>query len=125
EQLKNIQSILEDDVIDSIRQAFQQFNEIPKTFDDYQKITIRETTLHKVINDIINEWLILPSENPQTSYDDKIKKTLDDYKVPLTSSLKLLQLLANKAAYLKKVDFIRHVLNSSNKKEILFDNILT
>jgi hypothetical protein len=117
EQLKNIQTILDNDVIESIRQAFQQFNEIPKTFDDYHKIIICENTLRNAVDDIINEWLT------QTSNNSEVKEQSDDYRQQLTSSLNCLKLLAEVATYLRKINFITDVLNSSNKKEILFGNI--
>ncbi|PKB91896.1 hypothetical protein RhiirA5_508452, partial [Rhizophagus irregularis] len=42
----------------------------------------------------------------------------------MISSLEELKSLASKVAYLKRLDFIYHVLNSPNKKEILFSNTL-
>ncbi|RIA92663.1 hypothetical protein C1645_820402 [Glomus cerebriforme] len=126
EGLKKIQSILEDRVIISIRQAFKKFNKIPKTFEDYKEIVTNETILHKIADNTIHESLIIDLEQVQTSNTNKQSKgqisNIKENKQQLISSLNLLKSLASSAAYSKRLDFIFHVLNSPNKKEILFSN---
>src|SRR5581483_12236943 len=58
EHLNSIQNILEDKVVEDIRQAFSQFDKIPETFEDYKNMINFETNLLKVVNNFINEVLI-------------------------------------------------------------------
>ncbi|RIA98080.1 hypothetical protein C1645_186170 [Glomus cerebriforme] len=125
EGLKGIQSILEDSVIKSIRQTFEQFDKIPKTFENYKEIVTHETILHKIADNTIHESLI--DEQDQTSNinkqsEDQISK-IKENRQQLIFSLNLLKSLASSAAYAKRLAFMFHVLNSPNKKEILFSNI--
>ncbi|RGB22822.1 hypothetical protein C1646_775466 [Rhizophagus diaphanus] len=123
-EIKIIQNILEEKFIETIRHTFKQFNEMPKTFEDYKDIVSNETFLHKMINNPINESLIDLDES-QTSdtnkrSEDQTSRIKENKK--LISSLNILKSLAIKAAYSKRLTFIYHALNSSNKKEILFSN---
>ncbi|RIA98079.1 hypothetical protein C1645_870962 [Glomus cerebriforme] len=130
EELKKIQSILEDSVIKSIRQTFKQFNDLPKTFEDYKKIVICETFLRKIVDNPINESIIGLEEddtsNPDKKSEDQISKIKEnrENRQQLVSSLSHLKSLASSTAYSKRLAFMFHVLKSSNKKEILFNNIL-
>src|SRR5947209_4378470 len=106
EKLKEAQGILQDDIIEYIRRLFLQFNQVPETFNDYQKIVDNEKVLYNSLNHIINEMLM--AYNPQNQSNNEV----DENKEKLFRLLKSLQSLASKATYSKKVDFIRHVLNS-------------
>ncbi|RIA93787.1 hypothetical protein C1645_873892 [Glomus cerebriforme] len=123
EKLGKIQNILGDNIIETIKQVFNQFNETPKTFKMYQQIIEYGAILHKTIDSLIIEGL----ESSQNSEANEIKEQLEQNKNNhelLFDSLNCLKLLADKATYSKRIDFIQYVLNSSNKKEILFSNIL-
>ncbi|PKB97128.1 hypothetical protein RhiirA5_469043, partial [Rhizophagus irregularis] len=123
-EIKIIQNTLEEKFIETIRHTFKQFNEMPKTFEDYKDIVSNETFLHKMVNNPINESLIDLDES-QTSdtnkrSEDQTSRIKENKK--LISSLNILKSLAVKAAYSKRLTFIYHALNSPNKKEILFSN---
>ncbi|PKC61200.1 hypothetical protein RhiirA1_425104 [Rhizophagus irregularis] len=124
-ELREIKDILDDNVIEFFRNTFQQFNNLPKSFEDYKNIVEYEIILRRIADNPINESLIY-LENSQindTSKDQKSKINKVN-KQQMISSLEELKSLASKVAYLKRLDFIYHVLNSPNKKEILFSNTL-
>ncbi|RIA80003.1 hypothetical protein C1645_839467 [Glomus cerebriforme] len=125
ELLENIQSILADDIINIIKHIFKQFNEVPKTFKEYQEIAEYVDFLHKTANALIIEGLEA-SQSSETNELNAVKEQSEQNKnnSELVDSLNNLKLLAEKATYQKRIAFIQHVLNSSNNKEILFSNIL-
>ncbi|PKK67527.1 hypothetical protein RhiirC2_751588, partial [Rhizophagus irregularis] len=124
-ELREIKDILEDNVIEFFRNTFQQFNNLPKSFEDYKNIVAYEIILRRIADNPINESLIYleNSQTNDTSKDQKSKINKDN-KQQMISSLEELKSLASKAAYSKRFVFIYHVLNSPNKKEILFSNTL-
>ncbi|GBC52327.2 patatin [Rhizophagus irregularis DAOM 181602=DAOM 197198] len=124
-ELRGVKDILDDNVIEFFRNTFQQFNNLPKSFEDYKNIVAYEIILRKIADNPINESLIYleNSHTKDTSKDQKSKINKEN-KQRMTSSLNELKSLASKAAYSKRLAFIYHVLNSPNKKEILFSNTL-
>ncbi|CAG8484615.1 4667_t:CDS:1 [Funneliformis mosseae] len=112
-----ILDVIDVNVVKDIQNSFKVFNEIqPATFESYQEIVNYEINFRNVANNLINEGLI----RFQESRNSKIKDDNRQY----FSSLNSLKLLASKMAYSKRIDFIRDVLNSSHKKEMLFGNIM-
>ncbi|CAG8586071.1 3140_t:CDS:1 [Funneliformis caledonium] len=112
-----ILDVIDVKVVKDIQNSFKVFNEIqPATFESYQEIVNYEINFRNVANNLINEGLI----RFQESRNSKIKDDNRQY----FSSLNSLKLLASKMAYSKRIDFIRDVLNSSHKKEMLFGNIM-
>ncbi|RIA80001.1 hypothetical protein C1645_810615 [Glomus cerebriforme] len=124
EQLEKIQSILNEKFIETIKQIFN-FNGTLKTFKEYQEIVEYEVALHKAIDSLIIECLEA-SQSSETNELNEVKEQSEQNKnnSELVDSLNHLRLLAVKANYPKRITFIRHVLNSPNKKEILFSDIL-
>jgi hypothetical protein len=124
-----IQGIVKDEGIECIRQAFNLFNEVPKTFEEYQDIVNCESNFLKLTNTFIDEMTIteLTLEKHQASDTNKVKEQTEDQisinKDKLSSSLATLKLLASETAYEKRITFIRYVLESSQKKEILYSDI--
>ncbi|GBC01009.1 hypothetical protein RclHR1_04030004 [Rhizophagus clarus] len=124
-ELKEIQDILEDNVVEFIRNTFNQFNNVPKSFDDYKNIVAYEIILRRIADNPINESLIyLEKSQTKNSSKDQKSKINKENKKQMISSLEKLKSLASKAAYSKRLAFIYHALNSPNKKEILFSNTL-
>src|SRR3954451_9400462 len=70
EQLNMIRGILEDNVIEDIRQAFKKFDEVPKSFEDYRKIVICDINLLKVVDNLVNEGLIALEELPTSNTNE-------------------------------------------------------
>nr|CAG8514800.1 14991_t:CDS:1 [Entrophospora candida] len=116
-QLNKLRSLLREGPIEDIKQTFKVFNIIPRTFEDYKSIVTCNAIVCKLIDNLINEGLI-GLEKLQDS-------TNTENKEQIIRALKPLKLFANKAAYEKRINFIQNVLNSSNKKGILFDNVFT
>ncbi|CAG8473286.1 3086_t:CDS:2 [Funneliformis caledonium] len=115
ELLKNIKSsTLSEKVIEDIKRSIKELSEISKTFENYQNIVNYDIKLRQVADYLINERLIISqeSENPDISNDQQL----------FCTSLNYLKLLVNEIAYQKRIDIIQDVLNSSCKKEILFNN---
>jgi hypothetical protein len=131
EQLKNIQPILGDNVIESIRQTFKQFIKIPVTFKEYEEIVNYVTFLNKTTDGLIYEGLI-KLEVPQNTETNEVKEQLEhqikttveknENKQEFIDSLRHLKKLALETTYSKRIAFIQHVLNSSNKKEVLYSD---
>ncbi|CAG8631944.1 1138_t:CDS:2 [Funneliformis caledonium] len=118
ENLKELQSMLSDENIKNIVKGFKELVEIPKTFENYQKIVNYDTKLRQVADCLINERLIInsrESKNPDNNND--IRK--------FSTSLIYLKLLANKITYPKRIDIIQDVMNSPCKEEILFNYALS
>ncbi|PKK70516.1 hypothetical protein RhiirC2_829957 [Rhizophagus irregularis] len=105
-ELENIQNILENNIIKSIRESFKRFNVISKSFEDYRNIVTCETILLIDLNASLTS------------------NTNNENRQQLTSSLNILKSLASKSAYSNRLAFIYHTLNSKNKKEILFGNTI-
>ncbi|CAG8622339.1 15297_t:CDS:1 [Funneliformis mosseae] len=115
ELLKNIKSsTLSEKVIEDIKRSIKELSDISKTFENYQNIVNYDIKLRQVADYLINESLIISqeSENPDISNDQQL----------FCTSLNYLKLLVNEIAYQKRIDIIQDVLNSSCKKEILFNN---
>ncbi|CAG8707498.1 9933_t:CDS:2, partial [Racocetra fulgida] len=109
--LEEIKEILKkDDTIEAFREIFIHLYKMPRTFESYKTIVNYETLLRQTADDIIDMKLI--SQNLGT-----------DAKKKLTNSLTCLNTLANEIAYDGRISFIRYVLNSSNKMQIIFSNI--
>ncbi|RIA88532.1 hypothetical protein C1645_852479 [Glomus cerebriforme] len=123
EQLGRIQNILGDNIIETIKQIFKQFNEMPKTFKMYQQITEYGAILHKTIDSLIIEGLESSQNSEANEINEQLEQNKNNHEL-LVDSLNCLKLLTDEATYSKRIDFIQYVLNSSNKKEILFSNIL-
>src|SRR5581483_5403524 len=98
--------------IEDIRQAFEQFDKIPETFEDYQRMIDYEAHLVKVLDRFISEVFI---RNDNEQLPNQSSEDLE--------SLESLKKLAIGASYSKRILFIQFVLNSPNKKEILYSNI--
>src|SRR5947199_379636 len=83
EQLKMIQDLVEDKVIEDIRQFFKQIiNEELKSFDDYRNIVIYDINLLKMIDNLINETLIninRTTEELETSNTNEVKEQIDKH----------------------------------------------
>jgi patatin-like phospholipase/acyl hydrolase len=127
EELKNLQGTLEGNVIDTIRDTFKLFDDVPKSFEDYKNIVKYETILRRIADSPINESLIdLEKSQTSNTSNENQKSTIinKENKQQMISSLEKLKSLANEAAYSKRVSFINCTLNSSNKREILFGNTL-
>nr|CAG8635447.1 2423_t:CDS:2 [Entrophospora candida] len=116
-KLNELRGFLSEKFIEDIKQAFKVFNIIPRTFENYKYVVACNASLRKLMDNLINEGLMDP-ESPQDSTNKENKKKM-------FCALKPLNVIASEAAYEKRINFIQHVLNSSNKKEILFDNVFT
>ncbi|POG62324.1 hypothetical protein GLOIN_2v1697202, partial [Rhizophagus irregularis DAOM 181602=DAOM 197198] len=124
-QLKNIQPILGDNILESIRQIFKQLIKLPVTFREYEEIVNYATHLNKTIDALIYEGII-NLEVPQNAETNEVEqlehqiKTIverNKNKQEFIDSLKRLKDLASEITYSRRIAFIQHVLNSSNKKE--------
>ncbi|PKY14127.1 hypothetical protein RhiirB3_465864 [Rhizophagus irregularis] len=131
-QLKNIQPILGDNILESIRQIFKQLIKLPVTFREYEEIVNYATHLNKTIDALIYEGII-NLEVPQNAETNEVEqlehqiKTIverNKNKQEFIDSLKRLKDLASEITYSRRIAFIQHVLNSSNKKEVLYSDIL-
>ncbi|RGB34889.1 hypothetical protein C1646_815091 [Rhizophagus diaphanus] len=97
-QLKNIQPILGDNILESIRQTFKQLIKLPVTFREYEEIVNYATHLDKTTDVLIYEGTI-NLEVPQNAETNEVEH--------LEHQIKAI-----------------HVLNSSNKKEVLYSDTL-
>ncbi|PKY50104.1 hypothetical protein RhiirA4_406124, partial [Rhizophagus irregularis] len=132
-QLNNIQPILGDFVLESIRRTFEQLlTKLPVTFKEYEKIVNYATHLNKTTDALIYEGIIsleVP-QNAETNevehLEHKIKAIVErnKNKQEFIDSLKNLKDLALEITYSRRIAFIQHVLNSSNKKEVLYSDTL-
>ncbi|CAG8800335.1 24639_t:CDS:10, partial [Gigaspora margarita] len=96
------------EVVEPIRKAFENLHETPKTFERYQKLINCENSLCESLNVLIDEELIVLDQ--LNNEDDDLKEFANN--------------LASQTVYSKRLDFIHNILNSPNKKAILFSNIL-
>ncbi|GBC04525.1 hypothetical protein RclHR1_05710008 [Rhizophagus clarus] len=127
EQLKNIQPILGDSILESIRQTFRQLIKIPVTFEEYVKLVDYANLLNTTADSLICERLINleSSQNTETNeIKDQIKTVVEENKNEkgFINSLSHLKDLALETAYSKRIAFMHHVLNSSNKDEVLYSD---
>ncbi|CAB4399800.1 unnamed protein product [Rhizophagus irregularis] len=131
-QLENIQPILGDNILESIRQTFKQLIKLPVTFREYEEIVNYATNLNKTTDVLIYEGII-NLEVPQNTETNEVEhlehqiKTIverNKNKQEFIDSLKRLKDLALEITYSRRIAFIQHVLNSSNKKEVLYSDTL-
>ncbi|PKB92484.1 hypothetical protein RhiirA5_405112, partial [Rhizophagus irregularis] len=94
-KLREIKDILEDNVIEFFRNTFKQFNDVPKSFEDYKNIVEYEIHIRRIADNLINESLIYleNSQTKDTSKDQKSKINKEN-KQRMISSLKELKSLA-------------------------------
>ncbi|GBC06721.1 hypothetical protein RclHR1_00700020 [Rhizophagus clarus] len=133
EQLKNIQPILGDNILESIRQTFKLLIKTPVTFKEYEEIVNYANILNKTTDALICEGLVSLEVSPQNPETNEVKEQLkhqiktmvekNKNKQEFIDSLSHLKKLALDTTYLRRVNFIQHVLNSSNKKEILYSDV--
>ncbi|GBB94404.1 hypothetical protein RclHR1_02350003 [Rhizophagus clarus] len=134
EQLKNIQSILGDKILGSIIQTFKQLDKVPITFKEYEEIVNYANLLNKTTDALICEVLI-NLEVPQDTDTNEVSKEQLEYQIKtlveknknkhvFIDSLNRLKVLALEITYLRRIAFIQNVINSSNKKEVLYSDIL-
>ncbi|CAI2173695.1 10989_t:CDS:1 [Funneliformis geosporum] len=110
--IKELQIFLSDKVVEDFRKFFKDFDEVqPATFESYQNIVEYDSNFFKLANNFINEGLI----NFQESEINNINQQF-------IYSLLSLKMLVNEMAYVKRIDIIRDVLNSSHKTEMFFGN---
>jgi hypothetical protein len=89
EELENIKNIIEDNVIESIRETFKRLNVISKSFEDYKNIVTCEIVLHRLADNPINESLIdLETSQTSNTSNDQKSKTKEN-KQNLISSLNI------------------------------------
>ncbi|KAF0526544.1 patatin [Gigaspora margarita] len=125
------QDILGKTVIEPIRKAFENLYETPKTFESYKKLIDCENSLCESLNVIIDEELIvlvkLNNEDNGQLNQTEIKQKMEKVRnclIVLKDLKEFANNLASQTVYSKRLDFIHNTLNSSNKKAILFSNIL-
>jgi hypothetical protein len=130
EAIKALQYFFNDEVIQSIEEKFKRFNVILTTFEDYEDIVNLQRGLINLINSLTVEGLTHLDEHqtPNTkevedpsNHDLKNEKTVEQ----LISLLDCLKFLTNNVVYSKRICFMRDILNSPNKKDILFSNVFT
>ncbi|CAG8443827.1 3609_t:CDS:2 [Acaulospora colombiana] len=126
ELMRKIQGILENEkYLKPIRQVFNQLGGIPKDLESYRNIIGCEAVLNGIVNGISNEGQVFLDESytliPGEVKDDAESRVDTEQLVEL---LNLLMLLARKMAYSRRISFMRSVLDSSKKTDILFSNVL-
>jgi hypothetical protein len=130
EALKALRNFSSDEVIQSIEEIFKQFNDIPRTLEDYEAIVNLQGGFINLINGLTVEGLnhLDEHQSPNTKeVDDPSNHDLKNEKTgeQLIVLLDHLKRLANNVAYSKRIGFMRDILNAPNKKEILFSNVFT
>jgi hypothetical protein len=129
ETIKALQDFLSDNTIKFIEQIFKQFNDILRTFEDYENIVNCYDNLINLVDNLIADGINHMDEH-QTSNTKEVENTSDhDFKSEKTNE-KLFPLfhlrdLASKIAYSKRIGFMRDILNTPDKKEILFSNVVS
>ncbi|CAG8786210.1 8483_t:CDS:1, partial [Racocetra persica] len=124
------EDILGEIAIEPIRIAFENLNEIPKTFEDYHKLVICENSLLNSLNILINEALIILDQLNESdgksnqSEIEQIMMNVSDRLAALKDLKEFAIQFTSQTVYPRRLDFIYNTLNSPNKKAILFSNIL-
>ncbi|CAG8477461.1 34416_t:CDS:2, partial [Racocetra persica] len=117
-------------VIDGIKEIFEKLNRVITTFEGYGETIKYENYMCKLADNLISEKLIF-LEASETS-DDSIgvgklnhkPSKVKNISTELLDCLKNLKSLARDVAYLKRTEFISFVSNYSNKRELLFGNVI-